>query len=398
MDTSTLLIQGGAVLLLLTVIIRLVMLLKGECRRQSYELQQLELMNDYWQHKSTLSLNTSKQQRWNGVRVFSVADKVRESDDIYSFYLKPHDGKPLPSFHPGQYLTIQIEHPQSNKRLTRCYSLSDSHSSDYYRISVKKEPEGLVSRYLHEQLHIGDILEAKAPSGDFYLDTEIQHPIVLIAGGVGITPLLSMVNTLISQQDTREVHLFYGVRNGSQIMMKPYFEELAEQHPHFNLHLCYSKPNSDDRDFQHQGRVTIDLLKSILPASNYHYYLCASIVMMQSLSDDLKAWGVPDDDIYFEAFGAAKTTVAETGESYTVTLSKSNKVLNWDASEGSLLELAENNEIPLESACRAGQCGMCKVKITQGEVEYLTEPSASIEADSCLSCISIPKGDISLAL
>lgn len=390
--------QIAAILLLLTVMLRLALLLRAEWQRQCYEGKQLSLMNEYWQHKSTLSLNSSTQQHWTGIRIFSVTDKIRESDDIYSFYLKPHDGKPLPSFHPGQYLTIQIDHPQQNKRLTRCYSLSDSHSVYYYRISVKKEADGVVSRYLHEQLEVGDILEAKAPSGDFYLDTETKHPLVLIAGGVGITPLLSMINTLIDQKDNREVHLFYGVRNGAQIMMKSYLQTLVDQYPNFNLHLCYSRPESHDTDYQHQGRVSIELLKSTLSTSNYQYYLCASLTMMQGLSDALKAWGVPDQDIYFEAFGAAKTTVAETGESYHVTLSQSNKVLNWSASEGSLLELAENNEIPIESACRAGQCGMCKVSITQGEIEYLTSPSATIEANSCLSCISIPKGDITLAL
>ncbi|NOQ35351.1 MAG: hypothetical protein GQ569_05580, partial [Methylococcaceae bacterium] len=303
---SSLLIQAIAVLLLLAVLLRIVLLLKNEWQHHNYEKQHQDLAINYWRQKIALPVNDRSQKRWNGLRIFRVVDKVRESDDIYSFYLKPHDGKPLPHFHAGQYLSIQIKHPENNKTLTRCYSLSDSHSTDYYRISVKKEPEGVVSNFLHQQLKVGDVIETKAPAGEFYLDLEKRHPVVLIAGGVGITPLLSMLNTLVEQQDSREVHLFYGVRHGSQVIMKDYLQELAKKIPQFHLHLCYSRPESDDKDYQHQGRITIDLLRSQLPASNYHYYLCGSLAMMEGLSDDLKNWGVPKKDIHFESFGTGQ--------------------------------------------------------------------------------------------
>ncbi len=392
---STLIVQVVGVLLLLAVMFKLGILLKNEWQHHLYQKQQLELANDYWRQKSSLPIHHSSQQHWNGLRNFTVIKKVCETEDICSFYLKPHDGKPLPEFHAGQYLTLQIKHPEQNKLLTRCYSLSDSHCADYYRISVKKEPEGLMSNYLHQQLKEGDILEAKAPTGDFYLKLEPPHPVVLIAGGVGITPLLSMLNTLIEREDEREVHLFYGVRNGSEVMMKEYLETLSEKRPQFHLHLCYSRPNADEVDYLHHGRIDIALLRSTLSVSNYHYYLCGSLAMMEGLSEGLKAWNVPENDIYFESFGTTGTTakvIEETGETYPVLFRKSKKSLQWSAKEGTLLEFAEKNSIPIESACRSGQCGMCQTKISEGDVEYLTEPSAEIEKGSCLSCISIPKG------
>lgn len=394
---STFVIQVVGIVLLLIVGLKLALVLKDEWQHHHYQKQQLELVNNYWRQKSSLPVHHSSQQHWNGLRIFTIVKKVRETEDIYSFYLEPHDGKPLPVFHAGQYLTLQIQHPEQNKLVMRCYSLSDSHSADYYRISVKKEPEGLVSNYLHQQLNEGDIIEAKAPAGEFYLKLEPPHPVVLIAGGVGITPLLSMINTLIEREDDREIHLFYGVRNGSQVMMKEYLQELSEKCSQFHLHLCYSRPRESDVDYLHHGRIDIELLRSTLAVSNYHYYLCGSLAMMQGLSEDLKGWGVPENDIYFESFGSSDSTnkvIEETGETHAVLFRKSKKSLQWSAKEGTLLEFAEKNAIPIESACRSGQCGMCKTKISQGEVEYLSEPTADIEKGSCLSCISIPKGEL----
>ncbi len=395
-STAILHIAGG--LLLLAVALRLGLLLKNEWQHHQYEQKLQELAIDYWRQKAELPFSADSRPHWNGWRIFTVSRKITESEDIVSFYLKPHDGKPLPAFHPGQYLTVQIRHPQQNKVLTRCYSLSDSHSPDYYRISVKKEAQGMVSGYLHQQISEGDILEIKAPSGEFYLNLEKPHPVVLIAGGVGITPLLSMINTLVKADDKREIHLFYGVRNGRQIMMKPYLQELAQKWPLFKLHLCYSRPLPEDEDYQHRGRVNIELLRSTLPSCDYHYYLCGSVEMMQGLSRDLKDWGVADEAIYFESFGTSKPVIEETGETHSVFFRKSNKLLLWSAKEGSLLDLAEKNDIPIESACRSGQCGMCQTKVEKGEFEYLSEPAAAADDGHCLSCVSIPKGELAIDL
>lgn len=397
LDWTNLATQSTGTLLLLATALKLGLLLKNGWQRHALEKQQRNKIADYWQQKAISSDLSAPRQNWSGYKAFTVSKKVTESNEVVSFYLTPADGKPLPDFRPGQYITLQVQHPQQAKPVMRCYSLSDSYSPDFYRISVKREAQGLVSNYLHHQLNVGDSIETRAPQGKFYLDVDSNHPIVLIAGGIGITPLLTMLKTIAEQNDQREVHLFYSVRQGSQIVMKDYLTGLAENWPQFYLHLCYSRPAPEDNDFHHQGRITIELLRSTLPASNYHFYLCGAQAMMQDLSRDLKAWAVPEQDIHFESFGSgmlAKKTVKTDHEKHSVFFRKSNKLFAWTADDSTLLEMAEDHQIPVEYACRSGQCGMCKAKIDQGEVEYLTEPTAEIEDGSCLTCISIPKGEL----
>src|SRR5688572_19904113 len=163
---------------------------------------------------------------WNGYRKFAVAKKARECEDVCALYLKPHDGKALPPFKPGQYLTFQLDIPGRDKPLIRCYSLSDSpHHSGYYRVTIKKEkcpanrpelPPGAASSYFADTVKEGDILNVKAPAGHFCLEMSRTNPIVLIAGGVGVTPLLCMAQALAASGSKRETWFFYGVRNGQE--------------------------------------------------------------------------------------------------------------------------------------------------------------------------------------
>ncbi|MGR9012088.1 MAG: 2Fe-2S iron-sulfur cluster-binding protein [Gammaproteobacteria bacterium] len=396
-DLSSLIIQATGMLLLLAAALKLASMLKNGWQRHALEKQQRNRIADYWQQKAVASELSASRQNWSGYKAFTVSKKITESDEVVSFYLTPADGKPLPDFRPGQYITLQVQPPRQAKPVMRCYSLSDSYSPDFYRISVKKEAQGLVSNYLHQQINEGDAIETRAPQGKFYLDMDSTHPVVLIAGGIGITPLLTMLKTVAEHNDQREVHLFYSVRQGSQIVMKDYLTGLAENRPQFHLHLCYSRPAPEDNDSHHSGRITLELLRSTLPSSNYHFYLCGAQAMMQDLSRDLKAWAVPEQDIHFESFGSgavAKKTAKSNSEKHSVFFRKSNKLLPWTADDSTLLEMAEDHRIPVEYACRSGQCGMCKAKIDQGEVEYLTEPTAEIEDGSCLTCISIPKGEL----
>ena len=159
---------------------------------------------------------------WVGFRKFRVDRKITECDGVHSFYLVPHDGKPLPSYAPGQYLTFQFRIPGESKPVTRCYSLSDAPGRDYYRCTIKKVPPppnhpdfdpGRASTFMNEQVREGDILDVKAPRGNFFLDLDGDRPIVLLAGGVGITPMLSMLNALALSGSSRRAILFYGVMN-----------------------------------------------------------------------------------------------------------------------------------------------------------------------------------------
>lgn len=351
------------------------------------------------------------QLSWDGFRKFRIVEKKPECADICSFLLAPHDGKPLPPYLPGQYLTFQLHIPGQPKPLIRCYSLSDRPGhSDHYRVTIKRlkapsqqkdVPPGLVSNHFHDHLKVGDIVDIKAPNGQFHLDLTKSTPIVLLAGGVGITPLLSMLNAVTLQQPGREVWFFYGVTHGGEHIMREHLEKLAREVPSLRLHVCYSAATEEDKRgqrFHHAERVSLDLLKRLLPSNAFEFYLCGPPPMMNALVEGLKTWGVPDARILFEAFGPAtfkKPALQAEGSTTTAALkiqfARSGKTCAWHADAGSLLELAEKNGVAIDFGCRAGNCGTCLVALMAGEVTYLHEPGASVEAGSCLACIAVPK-------
>jgi ferredoxin-NADP reductase len=232
--------------------------------------------------------------------------------------------------------------------------------------------------------------------------------VVLISGGVGITPCLSMLNEIIESGSRREVWWFYGVRHGGEHIMKDYVAALAAKHDNISLHVCYSNPRDEDKlgaDYQHHGRVGVDLFKELLPSNNYDYYMCGPGPMMESVVKGLAAWSVPDDRVHYEAFGPASVKKAapavaakpEPGaKPVMVTFGKAGKTVAWDASAGNLLAFAEAAGVAIASGCCAGQCGTCLTAIRSGEVTYAQEPGSKPEPGSCLACVALPKGDLVL--
>lgn len=388
-----------------------------ESKRNQLELevikQKIEALNQKAQ--------AAPEVAWNGYRKFTVDKKVEESDDTYSFYLKPHNGKRLPPFKPGQYLTFQFHLQGEAKPPVRCYSLSDGAiSDDHYRVTIKRalpdknrpdyEPKpGLVSSHFCDHVKEGDILDVKAPSGRFFLDVEVDRPVVLISGGIGVTPMLAMSRVLTHMRDKREVYFFFGCRCGQDHMFRDEMLELQRSNPNMRLHVCYSRPAADDvagEAYNHESRVSIDLLKKVLPSSNYEYYLCGPGPFMDSLVNGLYEWGVPKQDVRFEAFGPStvktgpktpappKEGVADQ-PAFEVEFARSGKSVPWDAGLENLLDFAEGQGITtIEGGCRAGSCGSCLVAIKEGEVEYEIEPGDTPEEGSCLSCICRPKGKL----
>jgi uncharacterized protein len=351
---------------------------------------------------------------WNGARKFRIIRVAHEAEGVKSFYLAPHDKRPLPAFLPGQYLTFELDIPGERKRSTRCYSLSDRPGLDHYRVTIKAVPAppenpgvrpGLVSNHFHAALKEGDIVDVKAPSGGFHLDTERNTPAVLIAGGVGVTPMASMLKHIAASQPDRDAWLFYGVRNGAEHIFRTELEGLAKENERLRLHVCFSKPGPDDaagRDYRHKGHVTVGLLQSQLPSNNYEFYLCGPGRMMQDMHDGLLAWGVPEASIHLEAFGpasvkkssgAAQTT---TAAGLKVRYSKSGRELEWTGEADSLLDMALKAQIPVDFGCRAGSCGACRVAVKSGAVKYLKQPGCEVETGSCLTCISVPETALEL--
>jgi hypothetical protein len=289
----------------------------------------------------------------------------------------------------------------------------------HYRVTIKRVPPpsgsawapGRSSNHFHDHVTEGSRLQVRAPSGHFFLDGGTS-PVVLIAGGIGITPMLSMLNWCVQHQPGREVWLFYGVRNVTEVAMLAHLEDLAAQHSNFHMHLCLSAPASTELPAEipssmqrHAGRVDVGLLRSLLPLKPYHFYICGPTTMLQSLVPALDDWGVPDAYIHFEAFGPASITRkhktapapdAGLAEPVTVAFSKSGKRVVWEPGSGNLLSFAEAHGIAVDSGCRSGSCGSCHTRIQSGEVAYNQSPDFDPEPGECLLCVTTPKTDVAL--
>jgi ferredoxin-NADP reductase len=360
---------------------------------------------------------------WTGLRTFRVARKTMEdaAQTICSFELVPQDRHALPRFLPGQYLTFSLDIPAqagSAQPMVRCYSISNAPDPSHYRVSIKRAPApantlfptGRSSNFFHDHVTEGSLLQLRAPAGHFYLDRG-EAPVVLIGGGVGITPMLSMLTWCLAQQAGREVWLFYGVRHSQELVLQAQLEALAAAHPNFHLHCCLSDATPDalvGQKYLRQGRVDVALLRALLPLKPYHYYICGPTPLLQSLVPALEDWGVPDSRIHFEAFGPASiqrkkasTSAGAPGAAgvaadIMVTFAKSGKQVIWQADGGTLLDFAEANGMRVDSGCRAGGCGSCQTTITAGEVTYRQTPDFDPEPGTCLLCVCIPKTSVTL--
>jgi ferredoxin-NADP reductase len=215
--------------------------------RQRAEQKFQDRINDAVSHPQS----EAKEAAWSGNRTFVVDRKKRECPSICSFYLVAEDQRPLPAFSPGQFLTVTLAVPGESDAIVRCYSLSDSWNKDYYRISVKglpppfskpDAPPGIASNFLADCVHKGDTLKVQAPGGDFLFNAGRKQPVVLIAGGIGITPLLAMAKALAKERSEREVWFFYGVRNPAEQGFTPELLKLIEDLNNLHLRVCYSRP------------------------------------------------------------------------------------------------------------------------------------------------------------
>ncbi|EXJ85069.1 nitric oxide dioxygenase [Capronia epimyces CBS 606.96] len=250
---------------------------------------------------------------WTGWRKFRVARKVPESDEIISFYLEPADGGPLPHFKSGQYISIRVFVPERGVYQPRQYSLSDTDDGKHFRISVKREAAkgvaaaGLVSNVLHEKLPEGAELDVSNPYGDFTLDVEASGPVVLIAGGVGLTPLLSMLGTLVEHAPQRPVVFVHAVRNGKVQAMKGYLSRIIKDNPQVSRAIFYEYVDDSEQqgvDYDFEGRLEIQTIKDKVLLPDATYYLCGPIPFMQTQQKSLEALGVPPERIHSEVFGS----------------------------------------------------------------------------------------------
>jgi len=348
---------------------------------------------------------------WDGLRAFRVIARTNEdlAQTQFSIALAPVDAAPLPPFKPGQFLTfsLAVDGPDSPARVVRCYSLSDTPDPAQYRITVKQAlappgkpdvPAGIASGWLHDQAQTGTLLDVRAPSGQFFFVADPDAPPVFIAGGIGITPILSMLKSALADQPERSVHLFYGVRNGQDHAFKADLRQLADAHSGLTLHILYADPAPSDvvgQDYDLPGFITLDLLKQTLPHGRHAFYICGPDPMMKALIPALLGWGVADADIHRESFGpqtAAPRPAASpvAGPILAIGFRRSGRTLDWAGRDANLLDFAERHSIAVDAGCRGGTCGTCETRLISGRVHYATKPEFDITAGHCLLCVATP--------
>jgi ferredoxin-NADP reductase/phenylpropionate dioxygenase-like ring-hydroxylating dioxygenase large terminal subunit len=333
-----------------------------------------------------------------------------ESEIISSFYLRRVDGKPLDPWIAGQFLPIRVTIPGEAQPALRTYTLSTSPNPDHYRLSIRRgEGSALVSRFLHANGKPGLRIEAMAPRGKFTLTAESERPVVFVCGGVGITPMIAMVNQIVKEGCRtgifRPVWFIHGTHNGRVHAFGNHIRELARKHPAMKVHIRYSQPGAADRlgtTHDGEGHITIDVLKELLPLNDYDFYLCGPPPFMQSLYDGLTGIGVRRGRIHYESFGSGTAlkpdvkaeALARAGPpgdgALMVRFAKSGVSAQWSRDSGTLLELAEAVGLAPIFGCRSGICGTCATRIISGAVDYIEEPLAPRGEGQVLLCCSIP--------
>jgi uncharacterized protein len=337
-------------------------------------------------------------------QAFRIARIVDESSVIRSLTLAPVDGRAV-AHQAGQYLPIRITPPGAQEPARRNYTLSVAPSDAGYRISVKRD--GLVSSHLHT-LREGDVIEARAPAGGFTIDAAERRPAVLLAAGIGVTPMLAMLRHLVHEGrqagHIRPAWFFHSARSVSERAFDAELSALVEagQSAIRLIRLLSDAKAAAPGDYDRIGRINMATLTASLPFNDYDFYLCGPASFMQEMYDGLRGFNIADARIHAEAFGpaalqrrpdhgeAALPAASPATRPVTVAFARAGREAVWTPGSGTLLDFAEANGLSPEFSCRNGSCGTCRTRIIAGEVGYATPPAAQIGADECLICCAMP--------
>ncbi|QAY90711.1 pyridoxamine 5'-phosphate oxidase family protein [Pseudomonas sp. ACM7] len=364
------------------------------------------LLTGTWEQANARLQAQALGDRWRPLRVVRIKE---ESHNIRSIYLEPADGAGLPVFQAGQHLPLRFN--IADEVHIRTYSLSSAPSDDFFRISVKRE--GLVSSHLHEQVRVGDLLEARAPQGHFTVAPNERRPLVLLAAGVGITPLLSMLREVVYQglrtRRIRPTWFFQSSRTLADQAFRPELDRLLDgAGDAVRVLRLVSQPEAgalEGEDFDLTGRIDTALLKPLLEVEDYDqldFVLCGPGSFTQALYDGLRELDIRDARIHAETFGPSTlrrvpdpdAVVIEQPPAATtsvpVVFQRSAKEARWQPDGGSLLELAESRGLRPEFSCRGGSCGTCKTRLISGQVNYPQPPAEVPDDGQVLICCAIP--------
>ncbi|OBH64252.1 MOSC and FAD-binding oxidoreductase domain-containing protein [Mycobacterium sp. E2479] len=340
---------------------------------------------------------------WKGFRCLRVTETRRESSQVLSIKLEADDHGSLPPALPGQYLTVRIAGAGDPAPL-RSYSLSDDSSAGYYRISVKREDHGVVSRWLHSHIQPGSVIAAAAPRGDFCL-TEDSRPVILLSAGIGATPVLAMLHALSAAGSRRDIWWLHTTRNRETQVFAAEVETLIKSLPHARQQVFYT---------QTQGRLRRESIVKLGLPTDATVYLCGPTQFMTDMREALTAVGFDPSRIHSELFGALPAInpgVVETGARKPphqpagtpgtgpeITFTRSGLTVNWSPAYRSILDLAEACDVPTRFSCRSGVCHLCVTGIVAGTTSYVQQPLEPPGAGSVLICSAAPETDVVLDL
>jgi ferredoxin-NADP reductase/MOSC domain-containing protein YiiM len=348
---------------------------------------------------------------WQGFRRLRVTRIVPESTTVSSIHLAVDDDSALPAALPGQYLTFRVA-GAGDPAPVRSYSLSSAPGARTYRVSVKREAMGLVSRYLHTGLRTGAELDVAAPRGDFVL-TDGDLPVLLVSAGIGVTPVLAMLHALADRHSTRDVWWLHAARGPAEHALATEAHDLLATLPHAHEHVFYSAATPTELAATHAtpGRITAAKLKELGLPSDAHAYVCGPAGFMTAMRDALAETGITAANTHTELFGALAAVnpgvVAHSavpphvpldvvGTGPRVTFARSGLSVPYDTSRSSLLDMAELCDVPTRYSCRTGVCHTCVTPLLSGAVDYEPEPLEQPADGEILVCCARPATDVVL--
>jgi ferredoxin-NADP reductase/MOSC domain-containing protein YiiM len=352
---------------------------------------------------------------WPGFRPLTVAAVEPESDSVVSVRLADPGGAAVPAALPGQFLVLRLPVNPGQPPLLRSYSLSGPPGAPAYRVSVKREPHGAGSQFIHSRVRTGDVLEAAAPRGTFTLRPGAE-PVLLISAGVGATPVLAMLHALAAAKSGRDIWWLHGARNRAEEPFAAESRSLLTTLASGHRHICYSHPGPDDvqgRDYQITGRLSPAVLADLNLPRGAYAYICGPGGFMADVSAALVGLGVDGSRVHTEIFGAAPAQTpgiaaavtrpphppaGEPGTGPAIAFARSGLTVPWDPGYASLLELAEACDVPVRWSCRTGVCHTCETGLLSGTVSYAPEPVDAPADGSTLICCSQPSGALALDL
>ena len=374
------------------------------------EMSALSLRNILYQF---LDGKRIKEDRWKGWRKLTVESVREETKQIKSFFLKASEERPLAPYLAGQFLTVRLPVNKEEQPITRVWSLSDyQEKPDRYRLSIKKEPFGVGSGYMHECIKPGSELEIQAPQGRFVLDRGGFKPVLFIAAGIGITPLFSMLKAHLARgEKAPPVYFIHCCKSRAEQPLRQELDALSQAYSFSTLYI-FDQPDSEEVqgiDYDIKGFLNAEAIKTLIqgchilhggkridmPLVEFDIYMCGPPVFQEKTREGLVAEGANEDRLFQESFTPKALENNEASlEKATVVFSRSNITSEWLSEDGlSLLELAESAGLSPDYGCRVGICQSCMANLVEGKVRYDVVLMHELEAGKVLLCSAKPAED-----